>query len=374
MDPKSYIATTFQRLTGLTIPRFLELAQGLFIRFSEGHETRIAAKWFGDLRGAYSAQEIDSFLRTLSKSLSDVRLALLARDKDNISKGRPDRAPAEYWEQTPFINYPLISKGSEYIMWDRYVLYRCVEHFIYNLLRADNAKLFMAHFGPVFERYVEKAIVLMGLPFATEAQLKAAFGEESDAIDFIISEGDANIFLDAKGVEMSYQGKSTHESSELARWLDTSALKAIKQAHKVMSKLQVTADNSVLLRRRATNYLITVTYSELYVGSGRTLAEAVGPDKLAPLMATSSGIDPIPLENMYFMTVQEFELLCEAVRSGQATLTQLLNHAIENDKDPRTQKFDFGLHLASAGIDVRVPEYLVSRAVADAQALANKLK
>jgi hypothetical protein len=372
-SPESYIRVTFLKLTAIDIPRFLGLAQALLVRFYDGNESRVTLEWFSSLHGAYSEEEIAAFLRSISKSLREVRTALLERDKDNVSKGREARSSAEYWEQSPFINYPLLKTGLAYVCWDRHVLFRCIEHYIYNLLRSHDAKLFMVHFGSLFERYVEQAITYMGLPFISESEIKNTFGEESDAIDFIIVEGDANIFVDAKGAEMSYQGKSTHESDELAKWLQTSALKAIKQAHKVLAKLPEASDGTAKMCRRKKNYLITVTYSELYVGNGRTLADAVGAAALEPLMNAVPRETGIPLANMYFMTIHKFELLAEAVRSQQVTLTKLLDHAADEDKDPVTQKFTFEQHLATANINLGAPTYLVSKAISDVDTLAARL-
>lgn len=368
---QDYIPATFLHLTGIDITRFLELSQTLLARFADRSETRITASWFSPLGGAYSEKEVLSFLHSISKSPSEIRATLLEQDKDNLSKGRKERSPAEYWEQTPFISYPLIRTGKDYVCWDRNILFRCVEHYVYSRLRSHNPKLFMAHFGPLFERYVEKAVKYMGLPFVPESALKGVYGEQSDAIDFIVVDAAANVFVDAKGAEMSYQGKAAHESSELAKWLETTALKAVKQAHKVIQKLPLDSDGDTLMRRRGRNYLIAVTYSELYVGNGRTLAEVLGLATLEPLMAVVPEEARIPLENMYFMTIRDFELLAEAVRSGKQTLTGLLDHAVAQDKQPHTQKFEFAFHLATANIMPTEPDYLVSKAIADIDALAS---
>lgn len=345
-----YIRSTFLKLTKIDVSRFLDLAQALLMRFNDETETHVTVEWFSSLQAEYASEEISAFLNSLSKSLTEVRAALLRQDAENIRKGRAARSPAEYWEQTPLINYPLLKIGRAYLCWDRHVLFRCIEQFVYNLLRSHNAKLFMAHFGPLFERYVEQAITHMDLSFISESDIKNTFGEESDAIDFIIVDDDANIFVDAKGAEMSYQGKSTHESGELAKWLQTSALKAIKQAHNVLAKLPAPSDATGAMRRRNKNYLITVTYSELYIGNGRTLAEAVGHEAIDHLMTAVPKNAGIPLENMFFMTIQEFELLAQAVSSQQITLTKLLDHAIVDDTVSTTQKFTFEQHLSSANI------------------------
>jgi len=370
-----YIRRTFAELTGIEIHRFLELSQVLITRFYDGREKVVTEHWFSTLlNGSYSEHEITSFLNTLAKSLKQAREAFLDRDRDNITKGRKARSASEYWEQSPFVNFPLLKSGFNYVCVDHQVLFACLDNYVYNRLRANNAKLFMAHFGPLFERYVEKAIADTGLPFILEAEIKQVLGEESTAIDFLIADDDSNIFVDAKAAEMSYQGKSTHLSTELARSLETSALKAIKQAHAVLATLPQSEIPNLVMRQRGKNYLVTVTYSELYVGSGRTLAACIGDEKIRTLLSEMPGKLRIPLENMYFMTIQEFELLAESVRTKQITFTKALEHAISNDADPQTAKFEFGQHLASADIALAEPAYLVSKAQSELEALANRLR
>ena len=370
-----YIRTTFANLTGIDINRFLELSQTLLVRFHDGKEKVVTEHWFSTLLDkAYSKHEISAFLNTLSKSLEQAREALLDRDRENIAKGRKARSASEYWEQTPFVNFPLLKSGSNYVCVDHNVLFACLEHYIYNRLRANNAKLFMAHFGPLFEKYVEKAIAEMGLPYISETDIKKKLGEESSAIDFLIADDDSNIFVDAKAAEMSYQGKSTHLSTELARSLETSALKAIRQAQTVLATLPQSEDSKLVMQQRKKNYLITVTYSELYVGSGRTLAACIGEDKIKALLGENPANVHIPLENMYVMTIQEFELLAEAIRTKKITLTKALDHAISDDTVPQTAKFEFQQHLASANIPLAEPAHLVSKAQLELEALADRLR
>lgn len=370
-----YIRTTFADVTGIEIHRFLELSQALLARFHDGNEKVVTEQWFSTLlNGAYSKHEITAFLNTLSKSLEQAKEAILDRDRDNIAKGRRARSASEYWEQTPFVNFPLLKSGLNYVCVDHQVLFACLEHYIYNRLRAKNAKLFMAHFGPLFEKYVEKAITETGLPYIPETEIKQKLGEESTAIDFLIADDDSNIFVDAKAAEMSYQGKSTHLSTELARSLETSALKAIKQAHAVLTTLPQSEDPKIVMRQRRKNYLITVTYSELYVGSGRTLAACIGEEKIRVLLGENPANLRIPLENMYIMTIQEFEFLAEAIRTKKITLTEALDHAISDDTVPQTAKFEFRQHLASANISLAEPAHLVSKAQLELEALADRLR
>ena len=56
---------------------------------------------------------------------------------------------------------------------------------------------------------------------------------------------------------------------------------------------------------------------------------------------------PFPLENVFFLSVSEFEKTLQRVRAGSTTLLQVLRHAKQGDTSPSTQKFYFGQHLES---------------------------
>jgi len=372
ISPDHYIRKTFLSLVGIDIPVFLDLSQALFIKFFDEKDRRVSIDWFASIRGAFSDKEVALFLGAISKSVNEMRSALNARDKDNFDLGRPVRSPAEYWEQTPLVKFPLIKTGKSYVCVDYHVLSRCLEGYVYSRLRENDAKVFMANFGPLFENYVERTIISTGLNFVSEFDIKNWYGHGSTTVDFVLEDADANIFIDAKGVEMSYQGKSTPDSEELAKWLETSALKAIKQAHGLIQNIaRVEVDQRLTLKKR--NYLIAVTYSELYVGGGRTLAEAVGEARLGILTAAVAPENRIPLENMFFMTIKEFDLLAEAVRKKEISLSEMLDYAVKAGEDPKTEKFEFLQHMYSAKIKITEPDYLVEEAVSSLKALAAHL-
>ncbi len=57
----------------------------------------------------------------------------------------------------------------------------------------------------------------------------------------------------------------------------------------------------------------------------------------------------IPLENIYFLTVDDFDFLAQAVREGATTFVGALSSAREVDREPQTRQFNFTLHLAHMG-------------------------
>lgn len=371
-----YIPSTFKAITGLELRRFLELSEILLLRFSEDSTvTTVDTRWFSNLGSTYPAEEVKAFLECLTQSAEEVRQRVLTRDRMTIEQGLQPRSPTEYYEQSPFIDYPLIRHGSGYVCIDRHLLFRCIERYVYNRLRTEDSNRFMSSFGPLFESYVGQAVRYLNLPYVAEVQLDALLDQKrkTKIVDFLIADGDANIFVDAKAVEMAYQGKGAHESLVLAKWLGTSAFKAVEQAHAVIHALPDNADDEAIVRRRGANYLIAVTYSELYVGNGRILAEAVGMPAVEAIIAKYPHDTHIPLENMFFMTIVEFECLAAAVHDGVVGLASALEKAKAADVEPQSRKFEFQQHLSEWGVGESTPTYVREKALSEMARLGGKL-
>jgi hypothetical protein len=341
----------FVNLTGMSIERFLELALILLCRFIDGKGHTISSQWFQTVRSYYTANEIAALLRALSINLSDLRQTLL-----NLE--RAGRMSSEFYEQTPFLSFPLLNVNDQYLCVYPNVLFRALEHFIYDVLRLWDSSKFMAKFGEAFERYVEKGLHYAKVPYAKEAILKRELGGTGSVIDFLCHDKDSNILIDAKAVEMAYEGKVTHLPEIVKDRVKPSIIKAIEQAFDVLRRLQITDSQNPVIRQRNTNYLLVVTFKELYLGNGRNFYDAVAKDKLNEILEEYRGSPQIPLENMYFITVEEFDYLIEMIRSGTTSLEGALAKAKESDSDMGSRKFDFSLHLSSWDNKAKAPQYI----------------
>ena len=341
----------FVSLTGMSIEHFLELALILLCYFinDEGHT--ISSRWFQTVRSYYTAKEIEALLRALSINVSDLRRELL-----NLEGA--ERRSFEFYEPTPFLRFPLLSVNDQYLCVYPSVLFRALEHFIYDILRSWDSSKFMAKFGEVFERYVEKGLIYAKVAHANEAVLKRELAGTGSVIDFLCHDKDSNILIDAKAVEMAYQGKVTHLPEIVRDRVKTSIIKAIEQAFDVLRRLEITNSNNLTIRNRNINYLLVVTFKELYLGNGRNLYDAIARDKLDEISEKYRGSPQIPLENMYFITVEEFDYLIEMIRSGNTSFEVALAKAKESDSDMRSRKFDFSLHLRSWDNDLKAPQYI----------------
>jgi hypothetical protein len=277
------------------------------------------------------------------------------------SKGGGLRRSSEYFEQTPFIEFPLIKTEKEFICVYPNILYRSIEHYIYDKLRQWDSNRFMDKFGKIFENYVENSLNYSRSVFVTESDIQNILGRSGNQIDFIVSDGEANVFIDAKGVEMASLGKVSHLSDVVKDKVKNSIIKAIEQAHDVLNKLNQSSLEGWKIAATESNYLIVVTFKELYLGNGVNFYESIARDKIDEIYAKYSEELRIELENMYFIEIEEFDLFCELIRQGKIGLSEGIERAREADKQADTAKFDFTLHLASWDSETKIPDFLSIR-------------
>lgn len=366
LDETHYIPRTFREVTGMSLNRFLQLALAFHTAFVDDEPVRhrIGAKWFGDLQNAYETDDIELFLGLLSDSFLGIRATLLARDVKTLEAGRKPRAASEYAEQTPLMQTPLLPSGlGDYVVIDPRLLESCLENFVYNILRGHHVHDFMSHFGPIFEDYVRLAVEYSRLPFRTEDELKVLLRAKQgrNLIDFVLTDEDAHVFLDAKAAEMNYRGTITHDAVELAKLLDTSLLKAVRQANSVIADLVRLNSDDTVFKPRQRHYLVVVTYARVNIGNGRALADSVGMTAIQAVVADQPGGLQIPIENMYFLTIEEFERLAAQVAAGSIGLVEALERAKKLDADPATRSFMFEHHLADWGMAGTAPDYLIQK-------------
>ncbi len=350
LPTNNYIQSTFTNSTNLPINKFIELALITLTKFITTRTFVIGYEWYSPLLKKYSQSEVHSFLNVISNDLFELRKIFR-----NRYSGR--RSAQEYFEQTPFIEFPLIRTSPYFICIHPNILYKCLEHFIYDHVKRIDPQKFMDKFGSYFESYVEKILKYSELEYYTETYLKNKLKTKSKIVDFIIPEQDATIFIDAKGVEMAYQGKVSHSSQIVEGKSKVSILKAIEQAHDLLAQIHKDNITSDQIKPTNNNYLIVVTYKEFYLGCGESFYESVGKSKMDEIYAIHSSTQTIPPENMFFITIEEFELLAEHIRAEKKSVSDLLHEAVKDNRSFSTRKFVFKQNLTDWGATVR-PTFL----------------
>ena len=109
-------------------------------------------------------------------------------------------------------------------------------------------------------------------------------------------------------------------------------------------------------RQQSESYLVVVTYDALHLGSNTEFEAMFGSSFVTKLKNDFGDPLPVPLQNIFFMAIEEFECLLAMLREKRTTWRQVMMHAQQNDSKRETHKFSFIQHLDSMGISAaRLP-------------------
>lgn len=106
----------------------------------------------------------------------------------------------------------------------------------------------------------------------------------------------------------------------------------------------------------------------------RALAESVGLETIHAAVAGLPAGFQIPIDNMYFLTIDDFERLVAQVGTGAIGLVEALERAKSMDANPATRSFLFEQHLTAWGTGNTVPDYLIDKTQQALHQIANSLR
>jgi len=334
----------FEEQTGLTFLEFFQYSLCLWGWFDSVKKARFKLSDFDLLTDKFDMPKMELFLQNLSKTLPEVSAYL--KKVDDLQNN--SRRYEEYLEDTPLYQWPLVRFDQEYWIWYPTLLFRCLETFIYDKLKAINPNRFMDKFGDIFEAYVDSSMRQTATKYLREAQIKQQI-PEGKCIDFVLYEDNDVIFMDAKATEIKVPDRYSQSPKRIQDRIKGNVLKAIEQAHSVYSQFDKLSDITGLKKDDITPYVLIVTYKEHYLGNGVTLSESIAKDKLDAIRNKYPDVI-IPLENIYCISIDNFDFMTESVRRGENSYCDILKKAIEADRKPETKCYSFDLHLKSQGI------------------------
>jgi hypothetical protein len=340
----------FKKKHGLELRDFISLSFTLIAFVHSGKKHTVEVNDFLPLFKYYSKSLVTAFLDSMSINIKDLSHRL---SKDDLSKANY----SEYYEQSPFIKYPLIKHGLKYTCVDPFILYRCIENFLYDTLKADEPQKFMKSFGKIFEKYLLKGLRYANLDFIEESNLKKHLPPKIKCIDYVIEQKTFNIFIDAKGVEMPYLGKVTDNPKIILDRVKSSAIKAIEQASAFNNYIFLN-DNENLPEFKMDSCLLVVTYKELYLGNGQLLYETVAKDKIDSINEFINEKARIDLKRIYFITVDNFDFMMSLVKNHELDIGDILEKAIADDGEGLSKKFEFSQHIHSFVDQIAPPKFL----------------
>jgi hypothetical protein len=357
LPPDAELRHMFLEQVGLEIEDFIELELLLIPKFLVNREGSVDANWFRTVESHYPCGAIANFLESLSLDISGAR-NFLTQDWD---RHQPELR-YELFEMSLLKKRPLLKYNDRYHCYSERLLYRGLEHYVYDNLRMVNPQVFGNEFGKGrFEEYVGKALAYTELPMITERDLSKIIRKGVGLVDYVAVDQDVNVFIEAKAVEATYIAEVTEDVQVIINRLRSSVIEAIEKANQLVQELEtVTAIAGVELGTSEERYLLVVTYGDLFLGSGNDFYRLIAKDALDEILAKSNGRQWIPYVNIYFVSLENFDLFVEVVHKGRIRMTDVLRRAVAADASAvdEQRKFIFRQHLFEIAGDLDVPKYL----------------
>lgn len=177
-------------------------------------------------------------------------------------------------------------------------------------------------------------------------------------MDFLIIDNNVNVLIDAKGVEMNYLGMVSHIPEVIRHKTKSSISKGIQQGYETAKLLSTRTEVNGHIIGKEKNYLLIVTFKDLFVGNGQDFQDHIAAESFSAMKSKYDGDNLIPAENMYFISIDDLDLLVECLRQGN-TLSEILQKIVISDQNLKSKKFVFRQHLHDMYPDlVKVPDYL----------------
>ncbi len=353
LDENHFFTKTFTSKFDISISEFIDIEFMILTKFITLDELSITEEWFKFLKDKYPKDFFSKILNQLSLSLNELQTYF-----EKIQQNKKPNVSYEFYEQTPLKTHPFLQFNNSYICLCRQLLYQCFQNFIYDTLRWDDPQKFMDKFGKIFENYVRKLLEYSDLSFIDEKDIKALLPLESKSIDFLISDDNVNLLIDAKGVEVSYLGMVSHKAEVISDKIKSSVLKGIRQSFETTKNLCKTGYESFNKSDCSNNFLFIVTYKDLFIGNGTDFYQYLAKERLEKIINENENKIWIPFENMYFISIDDLEFLIEYIRDGDSTLSETLRKIVEIDSNNQSKKLILRQHLYGFSENLLVPKII----------------
>lgn len=355
LPPRDEFEGPFTSAVGISLEQYFDLSFVLLSRFlpASNSHTNVTVEYFEPVHHVYGRQIIETFLDALAMDLRGARAFL----KNYATKIR-DPVLGLY-EQTPLKEYPLLKRSGVYLCYSPVVLQECLAHFVYDTLRQTDPDVFGRRFGPVFETYADKNVQYLRRRYYRERELKAITGPGVKTTDFVIPYDGATVLIEAKGVELSPLARISPSAGVIARSLKSTAMKAVSQAISTARLLKDLRDAGKAITEEGPCYCLVVTYKRLFLGTAKDIVAELEDDERRDFLGEEgAGLSLLPLEHIYFVSIEDLEHAAALEEGRLATIAQALQQSVAKDANPATTSFEFGQHLDAIDSGVRFPEHL----------------
>jgi hypothetical protein len=264
--------------------------------------------FFNFFKEVFSARELDCFLKLITISEP--------KQFETLHKLQDERL--QLYETNFFITKPLLFFQGQYRLPHKAILNQTLKHYVYTFLKSSLPDTFPDEFGKRMEKYVELGLKEGKFNYKNEAELKKSYnlGKVSD---YLV---DPDILLECKAIELHPRSGVLRLPAMLTKEMNTSVIKAYQQ-------LLCTAN---AIDPNQEWFGIIITYREMYLGFG---LDAWDEFLKAPieefLKEQNISANLLTPQNLFFVTIEDWDYIVQVVKEGKTTLKQILLKAKETN-------------------------------------------
>jgi hypothetical protein len=327
----------FEEAIGMDAESFMDIGM---VTHTAAKESQIVQRsYFAPMRPAYGAK-IDAYLALVSRSLPDLR------DEVRADPSQQTRARSEVKELPYLRRYPLLQLDDQrLISWHPDVLARGLEDATHlRLSRFGDA--YAERFGPVFEEYVLELVSDAGVAYLGEREIQRRAASPTKTVEALIDSDGCNVFLEAKMGLFADQLLVRDDSTYLydrTKNIRTAIEQGWATSELVRSKPEAFGNCA----KAEQDFLLVVTSRELYLGGGLILQSLYPPGRFDyPEGEVGLRLRKVmPLQNIFVVSIAEFEVVMGHVRASSRSLGAVLRKAALANAEPRTSAYTLAMHL-----------------------------
>ena len=326
----------FQEAIGLDPETFMDMCM---VTHTAALQSPIVQRsFFEPIRAGYGAK-VDTYLALISMTLPDLR------DELRADPSQATRVRSEVHELPYVRRYPLLQLDDQRLAsWHPDVLARGLEDATH-LRMSKFGDAYSQVFGRVFESYVLELLTDAGIPFVSEEALQRQAGPLK-VVEALIESDGCNVYVEAK-MGLFADQLFVRDDSAFLYDRTKNIRAAIAQGWEVSDWIRSGAAAFGDSANAEQDFLLVVTSRELYLGGGLILQRLYPTGRFDyPEGDLGTRIrSTLPLQNVFIVSISEFELLMGHVQASGRPLAAILREAAAANADPQTSMYTLGMHL-----------------------------
>jgi len=334
----SALSKQFKQENNITLEDFFSLSIWLISRTSEANNNIIPyQRIIIELYPSFSLEVIKSFFSIVGSNINKLTEKLkINRDKSITID--------HFYTDSPLFNSPLIYLENEILIPHSFMTSKAISEITLEIFKDKSRDKFREKFTKQFEKYIHKILELSSIDFISEQDIQKNFQKNNingKVTDFLAREKSGSVFIDAKGIEPNVKVKSTDKANIIKDRLRSSFIHGVRQAYECAGKLEKIDNNSIDTYNN--RYVLIVTHTEFYIPNGRVINESIDPNLFSDLIRKNG--NTIPLENVYFCCIEDFEGMIKSCDDSGSDLSEFLSRCVDRDSIFSDRKMFMRQHL-----------------------------